>query len=58
MEKYINIYGQPFHQYIKKKRTTTPHLKSLHINKYNDTYRMKRWDVTSVRVLIGRPIAN
>jgi hypothetical protein len=38
----------------KKKRTTiaTPHLKSLHINKYHDTYRMKWWDLTSVRVLI------
>jgi hypothetical protein len=57
MEKYINIYGQPFHQY-RKKRTTTPHLKSMHINKYHDTYRMKWWDLTSVRVLIGRPIEN
>ena len=43
---------------IKEKRTTTPHLKSLLINKYHDTYRMKWWDLTSVRVLIDRPIKN
>ena len=43
---------------IKEKRTTTPYPKSLLINKYHDTYRMKWWDLTSVRVLIGRPIEN
>ena len=43
---------------IKEIRTTTPYLKSLLINKYHDTYRMKWWDLISVRVLIGRPIEN
>ena len=43
---------------LKTKLTTTPHLKSLHVNKYHDTCRMKWWDLTSLRVLIGRPIEN